>query len=308
MERGVSVRSTIPKPDDRAEWLAARAPYIGASEAAALIGEHPFLSAGELAVEKIAGRSVRAETSAMKRGRHLEAAVADWFSEEHDVAMIEPDELYVIDGVFIATLDRRIVGSEGAVEIKTTSRHVDELERYWYWQAQCQMLCAGLEFVEVVVLDASMDLQCFHVEPNLKDHERLLEAGRRFLEHVARREVPPDIDLTYRAASALHREATDTSTELDDETWRWCRALRVISERIKGLQLEESQLKGMIGHHLGSAAEGRHDGRVVVTWRQVTRNDLDVRRLRAEHPELARDFSSPTRYRQLRLVDRKEKS
>ena len=60
----------------------------------------------------------------------------------------------------------------------------------------------------------------------------------------------------------------------------------------------------MIAHRLGDAAEGRHDGRVIVTWRAVTRSSIDAKRLRAEHPEIAKECTTTTTYRQLRSVNR----
>ena len=264
------MRTTIPKPADRDEWLAARAPYIGASEAAALVGEHPFLTHAELAVEKLSG-SPGTRPTAMRRGRHLEHAVARWWEEEHGIALLEPDELYVYDDALIATLDRLVVGAPVAIEIKTTNRYIDELERSWYWQAQVQALCADLEHVEIVVLDPTMELKRFFVEPDDEDQALVLEAAEKFLHHVRAGELPPDVELTYRAAAALHPEPVVQSTELDDEALRWCRSLASLQERIKSLQADEDQLKGMIAHRLGDAAEGHHDGPLVCTWRRITR-------------------------------------
>jgi putative phage-type endonuclease len=296
------MRTTIPKPADRDEWLAARAPYIGASEAAALVGEHPFLSLGELAVEKLRGAPVRDDTSAMRRGRFLEHAVAGWWEEEHGIALVEPDELYVYDDTLIATLDRRVVGTNVAVEIKTSNRYVGDLARSWYWQAQVQMLCADLDQVHVVVLDPRMELQLFEVEPDEEDQHLVAEAARKFLHHVRAGELPPDTELTYRAAASLHPEVHSQSVDLDADALRWCRSLAALQERIRSLQADEDALKGMIAHRLGDAAEGMHEGRLLCTWRAVTRHDLDRKKLRAEHPDIAQECATTTTYRQLRMV------
>ena len=79
--------------------------------------------------------------AATRRGQYLEGAIAEWWSDEHGIALYEPDVMYV-RGPILATLDRRIVGNDtDAVEIKTTAKHVAGPERYWWWQMQAQMYC-----------------------------------------------------------------------------------------------------------------------------------------------------------------------
>ena len=280
--------------------------YIGASEAAALVGEHPFLTMSELAVEKLAGAPVRDDTSAMRSGRHLEPAVASWWEDEHGALLVEPDELYVYDDALVATLDRPVVGTAAAVEIKTTNRYVDELQRSWYWQCQVQMLCADLDHVEVVVLDPSMELKSFIVEPDDEDQALIVEAATKFLHHVRAGEAPPDVELTYRAASALHPAPEVAIIELDDETLRWCRSLGRAGAH-QELAGRRGPAQGMLAHRLGDAAEGHRDGELVCTWREVIRHDIDRKRLRAKHPGIAQECTSESRYRQLRLVTPKEK-
>jgi putative phage-type endonuclease len=297
------MRTIIPKPDDRLEWLEARRHYVGASEAAALVAEHPFLTLGELAAEKLTG-TVRPENAAMKRGRYLEHAIASWYSDEHGIALEEPHELYIYDDCLIATLDRMVVGAPVVIEIKSVrGRYVTEPERYWYHQAQVQLLCAGAERVDLVVLDDSDELKVFGVVPEPKIQALLAEAAHTFLAYVRRGEFPPGIALPYPAAAILHPRVERQAVALDDDTARWCRALICLQSRIRDLQSDEDALKGMIGHRLGDAAEGRHNGRTIVTWRSVTRSTIDAKRLRAEHPDIAAEFATVTIYRQLRTVN-----
>lgn len=294
------LRETIPRPSERDDWLALRRPYIGASEAAALVDEHPFLTSGELAVEKMMG-ATRVENRAMRRGTFLEAAVAEWWAADNNLVLTEPTDLYVYGDTLIATLDRRIGLRDEAVEIKTASYRVTEPARYWYWQVQVQMLCARLDRVHIVVLDPSMDLQTFTVEPCPEDQARIFEAAKEFLAHTSEGRLPPDVDLDYRAASTLFPAPTIESVDLNDETARWCRVLASLQSRLRRLQDDENRLKAMIARRLGEAAEGRYQGDTIVTWRQTTRTDVDGKRLRAEHPDLAKEFARSTSYRQLRL-------
>ena len=294
------MRSTIPKPTDSEEWRKLREPYIGASQCAALFDEHPFITAADLAVEKLTGHR-QTENAAMRRGQHLEAAVASWWEDEHGLALIEPDVLYAYDDILIATLDRLVAGSEVAVEVKTTNHYIDSPPRSWYWQCQAQALCADLKWVELAVLDPSMELKGFRIEPEDDARVRLIEAAEKFLGHIRAGEMPPDVDLTYQAVSALFPDVETDSVELEADTARWCRSLAALQGRIKSLQDDEDSLKAIIARRLGKAAEGRFQDRTVVTWRATSRRTIDGKRLRTDLPEVAEEYGKTTSYRTLRL-------
>ena len=129
----------------------------------------------------------------MRRGRHLEPAVADWWAEEHDVELVEPVVMYIA-APLAATLDRLIVGSDDeAVEVKTTADVVDEPARYWWWQVQAQMHCADLARVHLAVLDATMTLKSFTIVRDDSAIADLVERAAAVIEPVNAGEWPPHI-------------------------------------------------------------------------------------------------------------------
>ena len=296
-------RVTIPRPPGREEWLAARFPYVGASESAALVGAHPFLTLGDLAARKLRLAPPEDENRAMIRGNRLEAAIAEWYSAELGLALEEPDVLYVADDVLIATLDRRVVGTRIGVEVKTSSSYVNVTEppTYWIYQAQAQMVCADLDGVEFAVLDASMDLKTFSVAPDLELQTTILELAAKFCAHVRAGEMPPDAELSYETVSAIHPRALIERVDLDAETIDLVDELRAMTERRKSAERSEDNLKSLIARALGDAAEGFYDGRLVVTWREQTSHRVDVARLKIDHPNLAGEYTVSTTARYLRL-------
>lgn len=287
--------TTIPKPADRVAWLDARAPYVGASDAACLLGVHPYKTLGELAAEKLTGNR-QPENAAMRRGQRLEAAVALWYSDELGLALEEPDVMYVdASGSLCATLDRRVVGADVAVEVKTTAGYVREPLPHWVVQAQAQMLCAELERVELAVLDATLDLSVYPVEPDPELMADLVERAGAFLEGVRSGVFPPDATLDYGTAKLLHPDADpEAVAELDGEAMGLLGMLATVTRRIKGLEAEASILRGMVGHRLATASEGRYGGVRVCTWREESRRYIDAKRLRAEHPEIAEAYTVTT--------------
>ena len=73
----------VVSPASRAEWLKLRGDTIGASEAAALFGVHPFTTAYELHHLKVGTIAADpTETGPMRRGRHLEQVAVEFLREE----------------------------------------------------------------------------------------------------------------------------------------------------------------------------------------------------------------------------------
>lgn len=184
----------ITRPHDHDEWLTVRRGYYNASAAGALYGDHPYLSLARIVRDKLTPSTVDFDNPAMRRGRHLEPAVANWWADEHDTILYEPDELYAA-GPLLATLDRRIVDDPTtAVEIKTTAHTVDEPERYWWWQAHAQLTCCpDLERVHVAVLDATMRLQTFTITRDPDVSVDLLARADAVMRYVNVGKWPPAV-------------------------------------------------------------------------------------------------------------------
>ena len=295
---------TIPKPPGRAEWLEARGPYVGASDAACLFGLHGFKTLAELAVEKVTGAR-QPDNAAMSRGRRLEPVVADWYAEETGSLIFEPDVLYLDpEGLLCSTLDRLHLSQAVGVEVKTTATYVHEPPLSWEVQAQVQMLCADLDRVDLAVLDASLSLSIYPIRPDAEFQGLLVERAREFLSYTRKSEIPPDLATSYRAVAALHPLGApgEAPVELDDEAHRVVGMLRGLNERVARLDAERDALKGRLGRALGDATVGTYDGRQEVTWRTVKRRDLNVARLREDEPELAERYARETVYRSMRVV------
>jgi predicted phage-related endonuclease len=288
---------TIPRPSDREAWLAARRIFYNASVAAALFNEHPFTNLTNVIAAKLDPALEGVENSAMRRGAHLEAGIASWWSEEHGIAVYEPDVIYV-RGEIAATLDRRIVGNDtDCLEIKTTSKHVVAPERYWVWQCQAQMYPADLERVHLAVLDASLALQTFVVPRDDAAIARLVERAHEVMAFVNVGEWPPSVPRDDEG-----RAHTDNVVELDDNAREHLSAWLAAKEEIADLERIELAHKEALIEILGDAGVATIDGAQVLTYRAHRRTNIDLQRLRAEHAQLAEELSVSTLVRVLRPV------
>lgn len=302
-------RTRITREPTREGWLAQRAPYVGASETAALFGEHPYLELGDLAAEKIDGRT-RTQTAAMVRGIMLEEAVASWWAQERGHELSEATDLYVANGVVCATLDREIHGERAALEVKTTAAYVSEPMRYWYWQAQAQLACTGYERIELAVLDGSMLLNSYTVLPDASAIEALLARAERFLFYVERGEIPPGAGVSKQGIRELYPDPTDEAVELlptvnsrgqviDPRVL--VRDLKVAKAKLKREEHAVAKLESILRTQLRNAQRGTIDGRVAVTLGVEHRRELDVGRIREELPDIAAKYEAARTRRTLRI-------
>jgi predicted phage-related endonuclease len=298
------IRDQIPRPPTTDAWLLVRRDFWNASDTAALVGEHPFTTLADVAVRKLS-RTNDEPNRAQSRGQHLEAAIAEWWADDHGVQLYEPNVLYTVNDVVMATLDRLIIGNgTDAVEIKTTAKHVSGPERYWWWQCQAQCLCVRLERVHLAVLDASMDLAAYVVEADDDAMAIILDKAAKAMDFIRRGECPPGAPLAYRHHERLHPRHDDSVIELTDDLAADVAALARVREERRQLDKEEETYKTRLAGALGSAGVGLWEDNVIVTWRSSTRVGIDLARLRRDHPELATQYRTETTYRSLRIIER----
>lgn len=274
----------VPKPLDREAWLAVRRPFFNASSAAVLFDRHPYQSPGDYAATKLTGKE-QSQNSAMRRGIVLEQPVAEWWGEEQGYTLVEPDELF-IHGRMMATVDRFITQLDRPVEIKTVGRIVEEPLPYWLDQCQAIMWCCGADTMDLVWLDASMDLQWQVVDGCEALQIEMADRAERFMAAIDLGMVPDWVTMTARNVATLHPDPVG-SIEVDEPTLEWLRVYVNIKQQIREAEDELDRVKDQIANQIGAAEVGTFAGEQVVSWKKSAGHwTLDSAALKAEAPEL----------------------
>ncbi len=323
----------ISKPEHgSAEWLMLRhrdpdgRPLVSASEAAAVHGEHRFISKYGLAVAKMADLPVAADsTRAMERGNRLEPALIEWVGDELGVKLVSPEYMFTYyEGGMIATLDAIDsasstgiyipAGNESwsaydppavVVEIKTYNREWDGvLPRYWYWQGVQQAICAGVDEIVWGVFDGRLDMH-IHIQKVSADEKIAhVEAVNDFLKFVAEGEIPAEWPATYDEISSAYPVSNGETVELSEHQHLFMR-LRDVQDQKKLLASEEEELKATVGQLLGQNEIGLVNGQQIVSWKAQSRKSFDSKRFASEHKDLYDQYQTSSSFRVMRFKGEK---
>lgn len=273
-------------------WLAERQKRLGASEAAAALGLSPYDTPLQLWLRKTGRLPAQPETPAMKRGRMLEPAVAEWYAEETGrkvtfaTFVMAPPEIAIYPSAALdfltATPDRvvRDPGSEqaGNLQLKTTHwRHRDawadgKVPVHYQVQVQIELHCTGLPWGSIACLIGGESLAWSDYLPDPRALATMLERLERFWWHVTHDQAPNEVrpeDLeaikeAFRVAPPeappllLDGEQTPRAAQLWTE-------LRQGREAAKAAESVADEAEGRLRMLLGHATEARgEDGAVYV--------------------------------------------
>lgn len=309
----------------RVGWLTARRSGLGASETATILGLNPWRTPLDVWLEKT-GPAPDGDTElneAAAWGNVLEDPVARATVKRHpDLGKLVPTPgllRHPEHHWMLATLDRLLAprGKRGAavtsaLEVKTTSdmnyRHNWEEgvpPGYILVQVQQQLAVADLPFGWVTCLAGGQKLaEPFRVERDDRVVEQLVTyAGHWWETHIVGgvRPEPTFADRDkmaslYPADDAL--DAVRMTDELEDALGRFVHA----KERIKTAEADKETAEFQLQQAMGTrTAIKDHDGEARLTWKQQSSSRIDSKRLRAERPNIADEYTNKSTTRVMRV-------
>lgn len=304
--RPIVVANTKDMP--REEWLALRKQGLGGSDAAAAAGLDRWRSKYALWVEKTTNLLDDEAGEAALWGTLLEDVVAREFGRRTDLVIRRDHALWRHPDLpfMLSNLDRRITTDKrgpGLLECKSTSLWREhewtdgELPDAAALQVQHYFAVSGLQWGYVAVLIGGQRLEIIEVERDDQLIDDLIAIESDFWRYVETGEQPPTDghESTAEALLALHANALDEEVELAADA-----AAPVIREyhAAKEAEAEAKARKAAAANALramvGDFKHGLVDGKKAVTWSRYDSNKLDVKALRAAHPDICAEFTAPT--------------
>ena len=296
--------------DPSIDWVAdpeQRRTFLGASDAAAVMGLNPRQSPIDVWLTKTGQHpDPFGGNEHTERGHRFEPVIADWVDEDHpEWDVINPDGRtwrHPDHPCIAATPDRFLSPTQlfedrpgiGVLEVKTADwrlrdRWEGDAPDEYIVQILVQMMVTGCRWgVLACMVDWDKKEYVVDWDPDLAAviRDRMIE----FWGHIEDR-VPPSVvghPDEYRDLAMVWpgdpEAAAEVSSSLIAELAELRRQKEVIEQRA-------SILKGHVVEELKDATAATVDGEKVAIW--VPRTELDLDRLRAEHPDAVADCTTP---------------
>lgn len=300
------------------EQIKNRANSIGGSEAAAVLGLSPFKTALEIWAEKT--QAIEPEDISHKwpirLGHKFEDIVAELFCEETGLRVRRVNETLVHPKYpfLTASIDRKIVGTNEALECKSTSAWNakkwvgEEIPVAYILQCQHYMGIAGYDRMRLACLVGNDDFQIKTIE---RDQALIDDMTRKLVYFWETFVVPRVMPMQTTANDSDVLNALFPSPEPGSEI-EFGDEMNALIESRNALFADSKSIEALLekANNDVKARMGDHEiGKTnlhTISWKSQSKKSLDAKRLLAEMPEVYQKYVNESSFRVLRIAAAKK--
>jgi predicted phage-related endonuclease len=208
--------------NNEAHWHELRSTRIGASECAALFGQHEYMDLFTL-YHRISSGTKQDENDAMWWGKKEESLIAEYATEKLGMNLSKVTDYYYIDDVNLGASPDYINSDGIFVQIKSTTQRYesDNLPMYIEAQLQCEMLCTDTTEIICLVKYADRRVVPYTRQRNDQFCKDMINRAKDFFTDVANSNEPAITLKSAALAKQVYLYST-TQKEIDkrfDETF-----------------------------------------------------------------------------------------
>lgn len=284
----------------REEWLKYRKNGITGTDAGAICGLNPFVSAFQVYQDKISEEFEDYDNESMRQGRDLEAYVAKRFTEKTGLKVRRANAIYQNEDYpfMLADFDRLIVGEKSGLECKTVSPYSAEkwadgkIPLHYLMQVQHYLGVSGFDCWYVAALILGREFIIRKIERDEEIINYLIMIEENFWKNNVLARVMPDPDGSENCSKAIAKEyfrceedkiielhgyktALDRRFELEELMNKMKKEIAEIDQKIK-MEMQDASI----------ALESDYK----VFWSSFEQTRLDTRKLKEERPEIYEEY------------------
>lgn len=285
----------------REQWLQLRRRGIGGSDAGAVCGLNPYVSAMDVYMDKTQeNKGETTENEAMKQGRDLEEYVARRFMEETGMKVRRSNVMYVHEKYpfMMADVDRLVAGQNVGLECKTASPYTADKWKDGqvpaHYLAQCYHYMAVLEaeawYIAVVIY--GKEFKYVRIERDEEVIRSLIQIEKTFWEEHVIPKILPEPDGSSAADQFINQYFRESREDVSVPLLGFDEKLRrrqEISELMGKLETEKRKIEQEVKAYMQDAETAEND-HCLVSWKNSVSNRLDSARLKAELPDIYQQF------------------
>lgn len=279
----------------RIEWLKYRKQGLTGTDAGAITGMNPYVSAFQIYQDKISDKIEERDNESMRQGRDLEEYVARRFMEEtgkkvrHANAIFQSEE----NKFMLADFDRLVIGEKAGLECKTVNAYSadkwknGEIPLHYQMQVQHYLAVSGFDRWYIAALVFGKE---FIVHEIVRDEDiirSLIVIEKRFWEQNVLAMVAPEPDGSDNYSAMLGKMYLgdkDKAIQLfgvQDELKR----RDEIEELLEKLNKEKNIIEQSIKAQMKDAVYAESEN-YLISWMPSTQQRIDTKRLKEEQPEV----------------------
>lgn len=309
-------RNTVPTGKlTKEQWLQLRRNGIGGSDASVIMGKNPYRSILQLWEDKTGKLPVAdSENEYTYWGNVMEPIIRKEFMnrtglkvrQKHSM-IFHPDYPYLFADVDGIATDER--GEKCIFEAKTASQYKAEqwengVPEEYVLQVQHYLEVCGMNKAYVAALIGGNKFIFYTIYRDEELIRELVSKERKFWEEYVLMGIEPDADDSEATKDYLNKKYSDSiadTIELQENMKNILSEYQEIDSRVKELEKQKTGLANQIKSAMGEHETGEVDG-TVVSWKKITRESLDSKRLRKEQPDVFAEYTSVSSYRKLSIA------
>lgn len=291
---------------DKQEWLRYRKQGIGGSDAGAVCGMNPYRTAMQVYQDKISDETGEIDNEAMRQGREFEDYVARRFMEATGKKVRRANAMFYDEAhpFMLADVDRMVVGENAGLECKTASPYMadkwEDGKIPLSYQIQCYhyMSVCNADAWYIAVLIYGRDFKYYRLERDEEMLRNLIRIEEDFWKNHVLARVVPDPDGSKLADSVIaeyFKKSIPEKILLTGFNEKLDRR-QELADMMAELETEKRLIEQELKMYLGEAEMAEND-QYCVLWKAVNSNRLDEKRLKAEKPEVYKQYQKPVQSR-----------
>lgn len=278
------------------EWLRYRKLGIGGSDAGAICGLNPYVTAMQVYHDKISDTADDTANEAMRQGRDLEEYVAQRFMEATGKKVRRANAIFYNEEnpFMLANVDRLIVGEDAGLECKTASPYMADKwkggEIPMHYQIQCHhyMAVCDTRAWYIAVLIYGKEFKFHKIERDEDIIADLIQIEKDFWEdNVLSRTLPaPDgPKAADKVIASYFKETEPVSILLPPSFDGVLKHRQDLVSAIDKMEKEKKQIEQELKLYMGKAETAEND-QFKVSWKPVDSSRVDGNKLKEEQPEI----------------------
>lgn len=301
----------------REQWLKLRRKGIGGSDASVVMGKNPWRSIQQLWEDKTGKTPVQENSNEYTYwGNVMEGIIRKEFMNrtglkvrQKHFMMLHPQFQFMFADVDGIVTDER--GEKCIFEAKTVSQYREEEWRdgkipvEYMMQVQHYLAVCGMQKAYIAALIGGNH---FIYHTILRDEgmiAELVHAEKQFWNYNVKCDIRPEIDDSSATKDFLdkkYRDSVKDSVKLDRSLEAVLKQYQEVESQLKDMEQKKNGLSNQLKAALGEHEEGRLENGQTVRWKRIEKKLVDAKKLKAEQPEIYKQYSNVSAYRMLSVA------